>query len=205
MCIRDRCNALDLDSDGLNALFEAVVNEISELENKGITIALPGKEPLQVYGTIAQFTGDNLGLNKIFGFVECFSGDYNCLIFYATRDQMNTLFHETEFQLRTIQEYEADLSHLAEVSNGFHYRGLKRSCKLNDLKYFQIIENSINDCMHTLFEGVIPYVMGCVLCSVSKINPKLTVESFNGVMHSLFASLIVNRNNKPKEFNSFFR
>ena len=191
------CNSLDLDRDGIEALFETIVTELSELENHGISVAIPGQQSIQVFGTLAQFTGDNLG------FIESFSGDYNCIMCYATREEMQTFTHECDFKVRTNTEYEADLIALAGLTDVSHYRGIKRSSKLNELKYFHIIENWVNDCFHTLFEGVIPYVTGAVLFFLFKEYPNLKVESFNVEMHSIYNILIVERNNKPKEINAF--
>ena len=47
-----------------------------------------GGGAIKKYARLAQFTGDNLGMNQMFGFIECFSADFCCLLCYATRDDM---------------------------------------------------------------------------------------------------------------------
>ena len=41
----------------------------------------------QVYVVLAQVCYDNLALNRLFGFIECFSADYFCTLCYATQDR----------------------------------------------------------------------------------------------------------------------
>ena len=71
------CNNLDLKNDGgLNIVLESIVEEISEFESTGVECDVAGRGVLQIYGTLSQFTADNLAINQIFGLVEGFSGDY---------------------------------------------------------------------------------------------------------------------------------
>ena len=88
---------------------------------------------------------------------------------------MQKLSKEADFQLLIINEYERDLIQLENMSTSVHYRGVKRTCKVNELKYFHAINNWIKDCFQNLFEGSIPCVTGSVLHSTSKTNPNLTV------------------------------
>ena len=88
------CNSLDLKrDDGLNVLLDQIVDELRDLEINGIEIdTLTG--PVTVRATLAQFTGDNLGMNQILGFIESFSCDYCCVLCYATREKMQVDFRE---------------------------------------------------------------------------------------------------------------
>lgn len=71
------CNSLDIKyEDGLNKIFECIVDEISEFENHGVDFEVAGKGVLRIYGTMAQFTADNLAINHMFGLIESFSGDF---------------------------------------------------------------------------------------------------------------------------------
>ena len=73
------CNALDLkNEDGLDILLSKMVNEISHLETNGIEIETEDG-PMQVYARLAQFTGDNLGMNQMLGFIE------SSLVCYVTQ------------------------------------------------------------------------------------------------------------------------
>jgi hypothetical protein len=159
-----------------------------------------------LYGCLAQFTADNLGLNQIFNFVESFSGDCCCIICYATKEDMQKFDKESDFKLRTRTDYEYDLSMLNDLpSNQNHFRGVKGPCKLNDLDDFHIMENWCNDSMHTYIEGILPYVGGAALYSISEIESEVTVQNINFKMSILFDSLIVERANKPYPLKAFLK
>jgi hypothetical protein len=93
------------------------VQEIIEFETTGIEVEVPGKGVVRVYGRLAHFTGDNLAVNQMFGFVGGFSGDYCCAICYATRNDMQTFTRERDFKLRNRQDYTKDIEAL-ELSDG---------------------------------------------------------------------------------------
>ena len=157
------CNTLDMKNGGLDIIAEKIVTDCNRLSTVGMVIDTDDG-PITVFAKVAQFTGDNLGLNQIFGFIESFSADYCCLLCYATREDMRTFQKESDFQLRTRTEYEADVSQLSNLPPGKnHCRGVKAASIFNDLIDFHICDNWVNDAMHTVIEGVDPHVTGNVL------------------------------------------
>lgn len=199
------CNSLDLkDPDCLDTLFEQIVKEISHLSTFGMEIEVNNR-PINVKVRLAQVSGDSLGLHQILGLIESFSCDYCCMFCYATRAEMQVFTKEEECHLRTAIEYEDDISMLDDLPpSKNHHRGVKRGCILNQLDHFHIIDNKINDPMHTLLEGVIPYVMGAVLHSLSQICPRITLETVNRRINQVFGSLIgPDRYNKPCCLSAF--
>jgi hypothetical protein len=113
---------------------------------------------------------------------------------------------ESDFKLRTRADYEYGLSMLNDLpSNQNHFRGVKGPCKLNDLDDFHIMENWCNDSMHTYIEGILPYVGGAALYSISEIESEVTVQNINFKMSILFDSLIVERPNKPYPLKAFLK
>ena len=197
------CNTLDMKNGGLDIIAEKIVTECNRLSTVGMVIDTDDG-PITVFAKVAQFTGDNLGLNQIFGFIESFSADYCCLLCYATREDMRTFQKESDFQLRTRTEYEADVSQLSNLPPGKnHCRGVKAASIFNDLIDFHICDNWVNDAMHTVIEGVDPHVTGNVLYSISKLDSNVTFDSFNREMSVVFNGLIVDRHNKPFMLNTF--
>jgi len=193
------CNSLDLKCpSALDILLERIVDEIERLSRDGMEIEI-NNNTVQVFVRLAQISGDSLGLHQIMGFIESFSVDYCCPMCYATRAEMQKFEEESECHLRTRGEYLNDVSKLESLPPGKNnFRGVKRDSIFNRLGYFHVIDNWINDPMHTLLEGVIPYVMGAVLYSLSDLCPKLTVESLNQQINQLFVGLIgPDRYNKP--------
>lgn len=70
------------------------------METIGFLLNIPGKGNVRIFGTLAQYTADNLGLNEAFGLVTSFNSDGCCALCYATRDEMRCFYHEHEFETR---------------------------------------------------------------------------------------------------------
>lgn len=67
----------DVKTYGIGSILLLVIKELKDLEVNGIslnTLHFKGKMRLSV----AQFCGDNLGLNALLGFTKCFSSNYSC-------------------------------------------------------------------------------------------------------------------------------
>lgn len=129
---------------------EPIVNDIKVLEIKGIQ----GPAGL-VRGSIVQVTRDNLGLHGLFGFVESFRARNNCRFCLAEREDYQTAFCEDEpnvtFRTKThLRHCEA----LQSDPTLHHVCGVKRTCLLNTLQYFNISDNFSVDIMHYILERV---------------------------------------------------
>ena len=199
------CNTLDLKNEGgLDILLSKIVDEITYLETHGITVETQDG-PVQVYAKLAQFTGDNLGMNQMFGFIESFASDFCCLLCYATREEMQTYERESDFSLRTKETYANDLTMLNSLPAGKnHYRGVKRQCALNALPSYHIIDNWTNDSMHTSLEGFMPYVTGAVLFHINRLCPEITLSFVNQQILQVTSGFISGeRHNKPGPLSSF--
>ena len=70
-------NAGDVKTYGFDQILRPVINDIILLERDGLHISADVLEGV-VYGSIAQLTGDNLGVNGILGFVESFTSNHYC-------------------------------------------------------------------------------------------------------------------------------
>ncbi len=193
------CNSIDLKKYGFDNIFSNVTSELKELEEVGMEINIPGRGLTRIFASLAQLTGDNLGMNEACGLITGFNGDYCCLLCYATKPEMQTYFLEKDFKLRTVEEYNKDLL-ILETTQQENYRGIKRKCKLNDLKNFHVIENWTNDCMHTVLEGIVPVVVGCVLYSLTSLK-FITLELLNVKLLYLYSLIKVDKKNKPCQIN----
>lgn len=89
-------------------IFGELIQEINSLQREGIEINLEGKAT-PVKFQLALITGDNLGLNEIFGFVTSFNTSYCCRICKATLHQIQTLTKEDLSLLRTKENYKSDV------------------------------------------------------------------------------------------------
>ena len=132
------CYCTDITVYGFDGIIEKFVNEIQELSTIGLKSVFPILGERTVYASLCQVTCDNLALNSLLGFIECFSASYYCTICYTTSDEMQTKFREEQFELRTVGAYNNDLVNLtdAKKKGKLHYSGIKRACKLNDINPF---------------------------------------------------------------------
>ena len=97
------------EDDGYEQLMGYIVEEIKKMETIGFLLNIPGKGNVRIFGTLAQYTADNLGLNEAFGLVTSFNSDGCCALCYATRDEMRRFYREHEFEMRTVEKYQQDL------------------------------------------------------------------------------------------------
>lgn len=136
LCRSDDIKTLESD---FNDLWSSVVREVSVLEEEGISIDVQTK----IKGTISYLGFDNLGANQSLGFVESFSSEYFCRFCTATKKETKVMTMEDQSKLRTTESYNENLKVVADSAKIDFKKtmGLKRSCALNDLKFFHIIEN----------------------------------------------------------------
>ena len=199
------CYSHDLRVYGYDAVLDKFVSEIEHLRVHGFegTFALIGTQ--RVYVELAQVVCDNLALNGLFGFIECFAVDYFCTICLATQSEIQTCFHESEFQRRTVSLYDADVENINAgrlTAGRSHSHGVKKYCALNKIGGFHITENYALDPMHVLLEGVIPVELSCVLYQLTIVKKFFTLAYLNSCFISFFSKNFVDRKNKPPELSS---
>lgn len=188
------CNSKE--TEAYDKILDYIVHEVKILETTGFELTVPHRGKVRIYGTIVQFTADNLGLNQMFGLVQSFNCDFFCALCYATKAQIQIHYQEKYFELRSPEKYEQDLLEL-EISGSLNVRGVIRPCVLNTLLFFKIMANWINDCMHTVLEGIIPYVMACILHTFIYSQKIFTLDQLNDTIQSVFRLLKINKKNKP--------
>lgn len=123
--------------------------------------------------SVAQVTGDNLGLNLLLGFSESFKANHCCHWCKVNKEDMWRQTVEDTKMLRNAQNYAEDSS-----SNNQSETGLKRKCVLDDLKYFSVVDNVAPDFMHDILEGIGPYEVKLVLTSLFAEGP-VSLETLN--------------------------
>lgn len=153
-------NAGDVKTYGYDPILQPLVNGIQLLEQEGLSIAtdvFSGK--LKV--SIAQVTGDNLGVNGILGYVESFVSNHFCRHCRLHKHEMQIALLARAEQLRNAQNYEEDL-----LSNNLTATGIKAPCLLNDVENFHVSTNYAPDVMHDLLEGVCGIEVHLVLAAL---------------------------------------
>ncbi|EZA58001.1 hypothetical protein X777_02009 [Ooceraea biroi] len=136
------------------------VNQINELNTKGISINVEG-ETKQVYFILSRIAGDNLGLNTILGFTKSFNSSYCCRIcYYISKDEMHNTTIENNNLLRNVENYK---KHSIEKSHG-----IIENCIFNNIINFHVTKNISIDPMHDLLEGVCRYDIAKILYELIK-------------------------------------
>lgn len=138
---------------GFDAILVPIINDLKVLENDGIKVPAFISP---VHGSIVQVTGDNLGIHGLFGFVESFSARYCCRFCITEKNEFQSVFCEDDqgMILRT-EDMLAEHCHAVQTNPQLpHVYGVKRSCLLNSLQYFNTADNFSVDIMHDILEGV---------------------------------------------------
>ncbi|CAF0799181.1 unnamed protein product [Brachionus calyciflorus] len=167
-----------LDEFVYSKILERFINDLKKLENEGLEI-MKNEKLLKFRGTLSFICADNLGANKIGGFVESFQQSVKgyCRFCYGDIEFIQENFKDSDFKKRTPEEYEKDLT---EKQNG-----IKTKCAFNQLSYFHCINGLPPDIMHNFLEGVLVYEFGLLMnylnsikfLSVKELNESL--EKFN--------------------------
>lgn len=149
-------HAQDQQKYGFDAILEPLLNDVKKLENQGLSLPFSDQ---QVYGTIAQITGDNLGMHTILGFNESFSSRHFCRLCLIEKSDAQTVYSEDDPKvvLRGKELFEMHCQYLEENPQVKSIFGLKRNSTLNSLTYFHVCNNYSFDIMHDLLEGVTQY------------------------------------------------
>lgn len=143
-------NAQDTKFYGYNNILYCLVQELKLLEDVGIEIKfLQNQNCLK--GSLVALSGDYLGANGMLGMVESCRADNFCRICLIDRCDISKVFEESQVTLRTIYEHYKDVEKAEATHSIVH--GVKSSCILNELTYFNTIEAPTADIMHDILEG----------------------------------------------------
>lgn len=169
---------------------------LEELKRDGITVYESGiKHNLKFI--LWQFTGDNLGVQKLFGLVEGFNSNYYCRFCTLHKNDMNSCTIEISAQFaRTPENYEKQLADVLNGTKTVSETGINDSCCLNVLDYWHVTKNFTVDCMHDIFEGWGSLELRLILRQFILIEKFFTLSSFNARLKSFTYSLC-DIKNKP--------
>jgi hypothetical protein len=175
------CYEQDVKVHGFCPVLDKCCSEITHLSSVGFECDLPLIGPQQIFVSLCQVASDNLALNGLMGFIQCFTGDFFCTMCCATHNSMQASFFEEKLPKRTKNEYDRDVADRSkqDTRQETHARGLKRFCEINNIAGFHVTENYSIDIMHTLLEGVIPLEIGCVLHFLITEKHFLSLDDLN--------------------------
>lgn len=172
--------------------FRPAVEQLQILEAQGIQITVD-KMQKNIFLKLIGMTGDNLGLNQMFGLVENFNATFFCRFCKTQRKEIDSIFNESQCELRNKENYEKDL-----LTNNVKLTGIVKSCKFKDVEDFHFLENVVVDAMHDLLEGVCQYDLGKILhYFICKENPFFSLSDFNSLVQGFDYN--INDRNKPSQ------
>ena len=141
-------NSGDVKTYGFQPILHPIVEDIKELERDGLYIDTDVFQGM-VQVSIAQVSGDDLGLNGIFGLVESFVSHHFCRNCKMHIEEMRIALEANYERLRNHDNYDEDL-----LLNDPTSTSVKGSCLLNNVQHFHVTTNYAPDVMHDLLEGV---------------------------------------------------
>lgn len=158
---------------GNSRIFKPLIEELNFLSDVGITISNNDSYNLVKIIPIA-LIGDNLGLNSMMGFVECFSAHFYCRICKSKKCDMHYQYKPCSNTIRTIANYEEDVR-MDNVSE----TGIKEESIFNTLSYFHVVNNHSVDFMHDVQEGVCHYVLLFLIKKFANTYNFFTISDLN--------------------------
>ncbi|GFT73293.1 uncharacterized protein LOC106175700 [Trichonephila clavipes] len=138
----------DVEKYGCKAIFEPLIQDLKQLLDHGIEFR---GNTYKI--ALWQILGDNLGLNKLFGFVECFSANFCCRFCLVHKNEMHKMFKEDNSLLRHKVGHDAHVRDVIDENITTAMCGVKSDCPFNELGYWHVTNNLVVDVMHDLLEG----------------------------------------------------
>ncbi|KAK3908146.1 E3 ubiquitin-protein ligase RNF114 [Frankliniella fusca] len=164
--------ANDRKAYGNKKVLEPLLQELEFLEREGILLHLIDRT-VRVYFALGLILGDNLGLNAILGFVECFVANHFCRVCRIHRDELRFHLEDSNNLLRNEVNYNGDVG----LANSY-LTGIKEACIFNNLNSFHVTKNQCGDLLHEFEEGVCGYALPLILNWLINIRQYLTHEAF---------------------------
>lgn len=188
------CYASDVKKYGFDAMLQPLLSDLKALE-AGIQLTINATAET-IYGAAVMWSGDNLGNHQMFGFSPNFIADRCCHFCYASYDDRQTCFRESDVLLRDKISYAADCNKLLVDPSSAKISGVYRRCSLADLKFFSVPENLCPDAMHDLLEGCLQYELKLVLRRFILVDKITSLSKFNCRLLSFTYG--VDSKNKPQ-------
>lgn len=164
--------AYDRSIYGNTRIFTPFIDQLNQLQNVGIPVNHPRCKKIRLIPML--LIGDNLGLNGIMGFVECFSANYFCRLCRSFRSKMLTNSTEDVTMLRNEFNYLIQ-SGMMDSSK----TGIKERSVWNNVHHFHVTQNRCVDIMHDLFEGVCHIILCEMLKNFINVRKLFTLTQFN--------------------------
>ncbi|XP_066595370.1 uncharacterized protein [Prorops nasuta] len=173
-----------------NVIFSKAIDELQFLEKSGIEITI-FDETIVLYFKLALVIGDNLGLHSILGFTESINSTYFCRFCCMNKIDIQTVFEESNCQIRTKSNYESDLLKSSKETGR-----INETCIFHRIQDFHVTQNLSVDVMHDVLEGICQYDLGSILYHFTYTDKYFKLEDVNILIKSFDYGC---NKNKPPE------
>jgi len=181
-------NAKDIDDCGVDVVLQRITEDLQLLYN-GVKIQTQNGE-MDLCGAVVAVCGDTLAQHELAGFKEGVGFAYSkCRHCECTFEEMQRNFDEQSFTKRTLEKHLRQCLEIERATTEFLKSALKttyginRRSQLIDYPAFDLIEQTPQDIMHIILEGVAPMEIKCVL-KYLVLSGQMELDMFNSAMQS---------------------
>lgn len=168
---------------GDKQVFTPLIDELNYLQDEGIKVSHKHYDTVKIIPIL--FCGDNLGLNGILSFTECFTANFRCRFCLIHHNVTKTLtIKANEAMYRTRENYDAHV-----IVNNMSLTGIKQNSTFNNLHNFHVIDNFSVDYAHDFLEGTCRYGMTNIIYNLIHKYKWFSLEQLNSRIKSFNASL----------------
>lgn len=165
-------------------MFTPLIDELNYLQNVGIKICNEHYDQVKIIPIL--ICGDNLGLNGILSFTECFAANFWCRFCTFSNKTLKTLtLKDNPAMYRTKDNYILHVN-----MNNLSLTGVKENSVFNSLCNFHVTENFCVDFAHDFLEGS---------CQIDMCN------IIYNLIHKYEWFSLQQLNSKIKNFNTSFK
>ncbi|XP_030579955.1 uncharacterized protein LOC115785156 isoform X1 [Archocentrus centrarchus] len=178
----------DIDKCGVDFVLQRINEDLKLLYN-GVKIQTQ-RGSMDLFGAVVSVCGDTLAQHELAGFKEGVGFAYSkCRHCECTFDEMQINFNELSFTKRTMKKHIKQCCEIEKACTDFLKSSLKttyginRRSKLIDFPAFDLIQQTPQDIMHIILEGVAPMEIKCVLKHLV-LSGQMELDVFNSAMQS---------------------
>jgi hypothetical protein len=157
---------------GNERMFQMLIEQLNKLYEEGIDVDFGTYKQIKFVPVL--IIGDNLGIHQILGFVEGFNATHLCRFCNLSLQQIKDGICPEESDLRSVENYEIQLS----IDNT-RMTGLTERCVFNKLKSYHVISSPSVDIMHDLQEGVCHYIVCRILLQFINEDKYFSLDLLN--------------------------
>ncbi|XP_034057976.1 uncharacterized protein LOC117536966 isoform X2 [Gymnodraco acuticeps] len=199
--------ANDIDQCGVDVVLERIDKDLKLLYN-GVKIQTQNGE-MDLFGALISLCGDTLAQHELAGFKEGVGFAYSkCRHCECTFEDMQINFDEQCFTKRTVEKHIRQCIEIERASTEFLKSALKttyginRKSKLVEFPAIDLIQQTPQDIMHIILEGIAPMEIKCVLKYLI-LSGQMELDIFNSAMQSFpFSSIDVRDKPCPVSVNT---